>query len=279
MAARSVLAVHPAQREDMEDLVTRRPQVAMDRIDPFLMINHHGPQTYPPNNYGLPFGPHPHRGFETVTFILAGELAHKDNTGHESIIGPGGVQWMTAGAGIVHSEMSPANFLRDGGPLEILQLWLNLPARLKMSRPGYVGLQADQIPAIDTGHGAVVHLIAGEYDGHHGPIRSLTGVMMAMVEMKAATALTLPVPSGRGVFLYDVQGEVRIGGASVPPMSLVELDREGDHVHIHAVTDAFLLFGHGDVIGEKVVGYGPFVMNSQAEIQQAIRDFQTGKFG
>jgi len=135
MTARTVLAVHPAQREDMEDLVTRRPQVAMDRIDPFLMINHHGPQTYKPNNYGLPFGPHPHRGFETVTFILAGELAHKDNRGHESVIGAGGVQWMTAGAGIVHSEMSPPDFLRDGGPLEILQLWLNLPARLKMSSP------------------------------------------------------------------------------------------------------------------------------------------------
>ena len=279
MTARTVLAVHPAKREDMDDLVTRRPAVPMDRIDPFLMINHHGPQTYKPNNHGLPFGPHPHRGFETVTFILAGELAHKDNKGHESVIGAGGVQWMTAGAGIVHSEMSPANFLRDGGPLEILQLWLNLPARLKMSKPAYVGLQADQIPAIDANGGAIVHLIAGEFDGHHGPIRSLTGVMMAMVEMKAGAALTLPAPSGRGVFLYDVQGEVRIGETAVPPMSLVELDRDGDSVEIAAVSDTFLLFGHGDVIGETVVGYGPFVMNSATEIQQAIRDFQTGKFG
>jgi len=131
---------------------------------------------------------------------------------------------------------------------------------------------------IEAGEGAAVHLIAGEYDGHHGPIRSLTQVMMAMVEVKAGAQLTLPAPSGRGVFLYDVQGEVRIGGTPVPPMSLVELDRGGDHVTLEAVSDAFLLFGHGDVIGEKVVGYGPFVMNSQAEIQQAIRDFQTGKF-
>jgi redox-sensitive bicupin YhaK (pirin superfamily) len=278
MTARSVVAVHPAIREDMDDLVTHRPQVPMDRIDPFLMINHHGPQTYKPNNHGLPFGPHPHRGFETVTFILDGELAHKDNSGHESVIRAGGVQWMTAGRGIVHSEMSPAAFLRDGGKLEILQLWLNLPARLKMSPPAYSGLQADQIPAIAL-DGVTVHLIAGAWDGQHGPIRALTDVTMAMVEMQAGARLSLDAPAGRGVFLYNVRGAVRVSGIPVAGMSLVELDRTGDTIDIEAVSDAFLLFGHGDVIGEPVVGYGPFVMNTRDEIQQAIRDFQSGKFG
>src|SRR5512139_1974320 len=140
---RTVAALHPALRDDIADLVTRRPLPGpgLAQVDPFLFLNHHGPQVYPPENPGLPFGPHPHRGFETVTFILAGELAHRDTAGHESVIGAGGVQWMTAGSGLVHSELSPPEFRRRGGPLEILQLWINLPARLKMAPPAYVGLQ------------------------------------------------------------------------------------------------------------------------------------------
>ena len=145
---RPVLRLHPAHRDDIGDLITRRPVPGpgLDQVDPFLFLNHHGPQTYPPNNAGLPFGPHPHRGFETVTFILDGELAHNDSGGGESIIKAGGIQWMTAGSGLIHAELSPADFKRDGGPMEILQLWVNLPSRLKMTRPAYVGLQAADIP-------------------------------------------------------------------------------------------------------------------------------------
>lgn len=149
-AVRRVIAQHPAKRDDIGDLTTRRPLPGpgLDQLDPFLFLNHHGPQTYPANNHGLPFGPHPHRGFETVTFILEGSLAHADSARHQSVINAGGVQWMTAGSGIVHAEISPPEFLRDGGPLEILQLWVNLPARLKMSEPRYVGLQQESIPSI-----------------------------------------------------------------------------------------------------------------------------------
>jgi quercetin 2,3-dioxygenase len=145
MTAKTVLALHAAQRDDIGDLTTRRPLPGsgLDQLDPFLLLNHHGPQTYGPNNSGLPFGPHPHRGFETVTFVLDGELAHRDSAGHESVITAGGVQWMTAGSGLVHEEVSPEAFRRDGGSLELLQLWVNLPGRLKMSPPRYVGLQAD----------------------------------------------------------------------------------------------------------------------------------------
>ena len=138
---RGVIAQHPAIRDDIGDLTTRRPLPGpgLDQLDPFLFLNHHGPQVYPANNRGLPFGPHPHRGFETVTFILEGSLAHADSAEHQSVIHAGGVQWMTAGSGIVHAEVSPPEFLHDGGPLEILQLWINLPASLKMSEPRYVG--------------------------------------------------------------------------------------------------------------------------------------------
>ena len=150
MPAKTVLAQYPSLRDDIGDLVTTRPLPGpgIEQIDPFLFLNHHGPQTYPPNNRGLPFGPHPHRGFETVTFILEGELAHRDSAGHESVIRAGGVQWMTAGSGLIHAEVSPEDFLRSGGPLEILQLWVNLPARLKMTRPRYQGVQADEIPTL-----------------------------------------------------------------------------------------------------------------------------------
>ena len=139
---RTVSSVHPAHRDDIADLVTRRPLPGpgVAQVDPFLFLNHHGPQVYPPGNRGLPFGPHPHRGFETVTFILEGTLAHYDSGGHASVIEAGGVQWMTAGSGLVHAEISPPEFKRDGGPLEILQLWVNLPARLKMTEPRYSGV-------------------------------------------------------------------------------------------------------------------------------------------
>ena len=136
MTARSVHRLHPAMRDDIGDLITQRPLPGrlVDQIDPFLFLNHHGPQNYPPHNRGLPFGPHPHRGFETVTFILEGMLAHRDNAGHESVIHAGGVQWMTAGRGIVHAEVSPREFLEQGGPIEILQLWEKKLIGIKIKR-------------------------------------------------------------------------------------------------------------------------------------------------
>lgn len=268
-------------RDDIGDLRTRRPVPgpALDRIGAFLFLNHHGPQVYPPNNHGLPFGPHPHRGFETVTFVLEGELAHRDSGGHESIIGAGGVQWMTAGSGLVHEEVSPEDFKRHGGALEILQLWVNLPARLKMTAPHYIGLQRAQIPALPTDGGkAVVHLIAGHFEGRTGPIESLTGVMMSSVDMQPTAKLRFDGLEGRDVFLYVVRGHISVGGLPVGPEQLVELNDDGDTVEIVATSDAVLLFGHADPIDEPVVAYGPFVMNTRAEIEQAMRDYQAGKF-
>ncbi len=216
--ARTVRALHPAARDDIADLQTRRPLPGpgIEMLDPFLFLNHHGPQVYPPHNGGLPFGPHPHRGFETVTFILEGDLLHRDSGGHESVIRAGGVQWMTAGRGLVHAELSSPEFMREGGPLEILQLWVNLPASLKMTQPRYTGLQKEQIPAISQG-GSTVNLIAGRFEGRSGPLRPLTS--------------------------------------------------------------SFLLFGHGQPLREPVVAHGPFVMNTQQEILQAIRDYKAGRFG
>jgi redox-sensitive bicupin YhaK (pirin superfamily) len=261
-AARTIRKQYRAISDDIGDLRTQRPlpNDEIDQIDPFLFLNHHGPQVYPPGNQGLPFGPHPHRGFETVTFIVAGSLVHRDTGGHESEINAGGVQWMTAGRGLEHSELSSDEFKRRGGPLEILQLWINLPSRLKMTEPRYIGLQRDQIPSFDG-----VHLISGEWQGHRGPIESLTGVTMMTID--ARSKITLPAPRGRSVFFYDARA-----------MVLVDFDDDGDTIEYEPQSETLILFGHADPIGEPVVAHGPFVMNTHAEIVQAVRDYQAGKF-
>ncbi|HEV7920057.1 MAG TPA: pirin family protein [Thermoanaerobaculia bacterium] len=292
---RTVRRQHPATRDDIGELETRRPlpNPRMEQLDPFLFLNHHGPQVYPPHNRGLPFGPHPHRGFETVTFIVEGSLAHKDSGGHQSVINQGGVQWMTAGRGLVHEEISPHQFLQQGGPLEILQLWVNLPSRLKMTEPRYVGLQRDQIPVVDQ-DGARIQVISGaaphpasghprpagpgEEPGVRGPIESLIGIAMMTVALQPGARVTLPAPAAHTVFLYVVRGAVRVAGQQVEHFRLVELNDDGDSVDIEAVTEALVLYGHGAPIGEPVVAHGPFVMNTREEIVQAFRDYQAGKF-
>ena len=279
MAAKPVLNLHPAMRDDIADLVTRRPVPSrqLNNIGAFLFLNHHGPQAYAPGNRGLPFGPHPHRGFETVTFILEGDLAHRDSGGHESIIHAGGVQWMTAGSGLVHEEVSPEAFKRAGGPMEILQLWVNLPSQLKMTAPRYTGVQKNQIPTIEA-EGVTLNLISGEWHGMKGPITSLTGVFMTTLDMKTGGRIVFDGLTGRDVFCYVVRGDVAVNDVDVSHFNLVEFG-EGDLVDIEAVKDSMILFGHAAPINEPIVAHGPFVMNTVAEIHQAYADYQAGKFG
>ena len=282
MPSRSVSVQYPAYRDDIGDLVTRRPLPgpAIEQVDPFLFLNHHGPQTYPPNNQGLPFGPHPHRGFETVTFILEGELAHLDSGGHESIIRAGGVQWMTAGAGLVHAELSPASFKQAGGPLEILQLWVNLPGRLKMTAPAYTGLQREDIPVLQLDSGKVrVQVISGELEGVRGPVESLIGIRMLTVELDAGAQVSLPAPLGHNVFLYVVKGDASVGELALKAHHLIGLNEDGEQLQLRSQSGATLLYGHAAPLNEPVVSYGPFVMNTREEIQQAMADYQAGKFG
>ena len=278
---RAVRDIHDAIQDDIGDLRTQRalPAGKIDMIDPFLLLNHHGPQVYPPGNRGLPFGPHPHRGFETVTFIVDGSLSHSDTGGHESAISAGGVQWMTAGRGVEHSELSPVEFLEHGGPLEILQLWINLPARLKMTEPHYVGLQKPEIPSITIDDGRVtINLISGQWNGQSGPIQSLTGVVMMTVSPSAGGRIVLSAPRGRNVFLYIVRGEVRVSGTTAREFQLVELEDGGDDVALEAFRDSLVIFGHAAPLNEPVVARGPFVMNTQQEIVEAARDYYDGKF-
>ena len=277
MSSREVLSLHHAVRDDIQDLVTRRPLPApgLPQVDPFLFLNHHGPQTYPPNNNGLPFGPHPHRGFETVTFILEGSLAHHDSGSGASVVEAGGVQWMTAGSGLVHAELSPDDFKRSGGPLEILQLWVNLPARLKMTEPAYVPVPSADMAESTPLDGVSIRTVSGTPDS---PIRSLTDVMLAIVSIEPGGQATLPAPSERNVLFYTIDGEAEIGEKEVPRNTLAQLT-EGDQIEISSESGCRILFGHASPIGEPVVAHGPFVMNSEAEIAKAVRDYQAGRFG
>ena len=282
MSARTIRKQYAAISDDIGDLRTQRPlpNDDLDQIDPFLFLNHHGPQVYPPGNRGLPFGPHPHRGFETVTFILEGSLMHRDSGGHESVIRAGGVQWMTAGRGLEHAELSPKEFLQQGGPLEILQLWVNLPARLKMTEPRYIGLQKEEIPSFQVDDGRVrVNLISGVWDGHTGPIDSPTDIQMMSIAMKKGGRISFGIAGERNIFLYVVRGEVRTGGQTVAAFHLVDVNNDGDRLDLQAVTDSVVLLGHALPFSEPVVAHGPFVMNSREEIVEAIRDYQAGRFG
>ncbi|MCC3160719.1 pirin family protein [Hymenobacter sp. 15J16-1T3B] len=279
---RTIKQQHRAVSAPIDDLITYRalPTRSVEHLDPFLFLNHHGPQVYKANNRGLPFGPHPHRGFETVTFILEGDIMHEDTGGHQSVINAGGIQWMTAGRGLIHAEVSSPEFKRQGGPLEILQLWVNLPARHKMTEPRYVGLQEPDIPRVSLDEGRVsLQAVSGEWAGTPGAVQPLADIALATVHFKAGGTLTLSIPAAHTIFFYVVRGRLRVQEQETEALRLVEFNHDGDDLRIEALSDAVLLLGHALPFHEPIVAYGPFVMNTQQEIQQAYQDYQAGKFG
>jgi redox-sensitive bicupin YhaK (pirin superfamily) len=279
---RTLYKIHNAVYAPIADLSTYRalPAGSLQQIDPFLFLNHHGYQQYTPNNTGLPFGPHPHRGMETVTFILEGDIMHKDSGGHESVIEAGGVQWMTAGSGLIHAEVSSDKFKEEGGGLEILQLWLNLPAHLKMTSPRYMGLQKTSIPThiLDNGK-VIINVVSGEWENQQGPFTSLTGVSLATLYFKPGGSYTFHARADESILFYVIRGNVSVNEKSVSFHQLVEFDYDGDEIIVQAQTDVILLLGHAMPLHEVVVAQGPFVMNTEEEIVQAFEDYREGRFG
>jgi quercetin 2,3-dioxygenase len=281
---RNIKAIHKAVYEPIDDLETYRAMptsaVAINQIDPFIFLNHHGFQEYPPGNKGLPFGPHPHRGFETVTFIIEGDLTHRDSSGSQSNIGAGGVQWMTAGRGIIHSEISSPEFKMKGGPLEILQLWVNLPASLKLTEPRYQGLQEKEIPQVILNDGKVViRAVAGAWGSQIGPVAPLTDIRLARVDLLRGGQIQEKVSEQKNIFLYVVKGKIRVNGRTTSLHHLVEFGHTGELVEVEALEDAIILMGDASPYHESLVAYGPFVMNSKKEILDAYKDFEMGKMG
>jgi quercetin 2,3-dioxygenase len=250
------------------------------QMSPFLMLDYAGPAEFPPTAERKGVGSHPHRGFETVTIVYKGEVAHKDSTGQGGVIGPGDVQWMTAGSGILHEEFHAEDFAKNGGILDMVQLWVNLPANLKMTKPGYQAILDQQIPAIELKDGAgVARIIAGDFDGHKGPARSFTPMSVIDLKLQKGKA-TIAIPEGWNTSLVVLRGAVEAGdGLVAKDAQMLMFGSQGQGIQLNTLEESIALLLSGEPIDEPIVGYGPFVMNTKEEIAQAMQDFNSGSFG
>lgn len=244
------------------------------RLDPFLMLDAFGSDQA--DDYIAGFPDHPHRGFETVTYMIAGRMRHRDSAGHEGLLENGGVQWMTAGRGVIHSELPE----QEEGLMEGFQLWLNLPASRKMQAPWYRDFKAEELPRLRTTSGAAVTVIAGQCQGTAGAVqREFTEPLYLDIELQAGTSFEQPLPDSHNAFVYVYRGQIELAGASVPAQKMAILANEAgrDGVAFTAEQDSRLLLIAGRPLREPIVQYGPFVMNSRDEIYQAMADYQAGR--
>ncbi|MFZ1536604.1 MAG: pirin family protein [Chromatiaceae bacterium] len=249
-------------------------------MSPFLLMDYAGPTDFAPTSERRGVGPHPHRGFETVTLVYAGGVSHRDSSGAGGSIGPGDVQWMTAASGVIHEEYHSADFARQGGPFEMVQLWVNLPAQDKMAAPGYQGITAAQIPTVELpGDAGRTRVIAGRYGDTQGAARTFTPMNVWDLRLKAGRSLEVDLPAGHTTALFVLKGSIRIGADTVGPAELAVMERQGTQFAFDIPEEATLLLLNGQPLNEPIVGYGPFVMNTQQEISQAIHDYNSGQFG
>jgi quercetin 2,3-dioxygenase len=248
-------------------------------LSPFLLLDYAGPAKFDPSPVPRGVDWHPHRGFETVSIAYEGGVDHEDSAGNRGRIGPGDVQWMTAGAGILHKEMHTEKLARNGGNFEFVQLWVNLPAKSKMTAPRYQELADANIPSVELPGGGRVRVIAGEFEGRKGPAKTFTPINLWDVRLPAGASVELRLPEGHTTALFILKGKVLVNGTqAATEAELVRFGRDGETVTVKAETATTILVLDGQPIDEPVVGYGPFVMNTQTEIRQAIADYQEGRF-
>ncbi len=249
------------------------------QMSPFLMLDFAGPAEFPPTESRRGVGTHPHRGFETVTIVYEGEVSHKDSTGQGGTIGPGDVQWMTAGSGILHQEYHSEKFARDGGILQMIQLWVNLPAKHKMTAPAYQSILSQQIPVHSLGDQGMVRIIAGEYLGLVGPAKTFTPMNVWDIHLKKGATLELPAHNGWNTSIVVLKGVIESNQSTAKEAKMMMFGTGEEGIQIKATEDAVLLLLSGEPIHEPIVGHGPFVMNTKEEIMKAIDDFNAGAFG
>jgi redox-sensitive bicupin YhaK (pirin superfamily) len=249
-------------------------------VSPFLLLDFAGPYVFSPTTERRGVGKHPHRGFETVTIVYDGEVEHRDSAGNGGVIGPGDVQWMTAGGGIIHEEYHSPAFAKSGGTFKVAQLWVNLPAKHKMTPANYQGIVAADIPVVALPDEAgQARIIAGELLGAKGPAKTFTPINVWDVRVKRNAEITLDLPEGHTSILVVFDGRITVNGSQNASIAqLLLLSREGTSATIHADEDASVLVLTGEPIDEPIAGYGPFVMNTEAEIRQAIDDYNNGRF-
>ncbi|MCR9102907.1 MAG: pirin family protein [bacterium] len=283
MKYRSVAAILPSESIEMGQTLVKQPlpTVRVERIDPFLLLHHFGPYEVTPPFDPLDVGPHPHRGFEPVTFLYQGELRHKDSRGNEGILYSGDVQWMTAGRGIIHSERASRDFLEQGGILEGIQLWINLPRKDKMVQPDYQNIKSADIPTIEVDGAKVrVKVVAGHYNKTRGPARTRTELMALQVSLAKTGFVQIPLPPGYNVFVYIVNGKVQLNDNwAYEKEHLIQFRLDGAGIALRAEADSEVLLLSGLPINEPVAQWGPYVMNTQTEVMEAMRDYQMGKMG
>lgn len=258
------------------------PSNDLDReVSPFLMLDYAGPHYFEPTDHLRGVGEHPHRGFETVTIVYEGLVAHRDSAGNAGVIGPGDVQWMTAASGVVHEEMHEKNWAKKGGTLHAIQLWVNLPRSQKMSAPRYQTIQNAEIPKVELEGGAGrLRVIAGTFQGRKGSARTFTPVELYDMELLAGRRVELNLPDGHNTSVFVVQGLVSANGSrDAGEAELIVCKRNGSSVVIDARENSRLLILSGQPIEEPIARYGPFVMNTKAELVQAVNDYQAGKMG
>lgn len=256
-------------------------RIGMRRMSPFFLLDYNAKMNVPPSAQQRGVGAHPHRGFETVTIAYKGKVAHHDSTGNSGIIGEGDVQWMTAGAGILHKEYQEEGFSRAGGPFQMVQLWVNLPAKDKMTTPGYQALTAGEMGRVALPeNGGEVRVIAGDYAGTKGPARTFSPLNVYNAHLNPGGKATFSFPETYNTALLVIEGQIRVNGEqAVPENNFVLFQNDGTEVEIEGIGESIVLVLSGEPINEPIAQYGPFLMNTQEQIQQAITDFQYGQFG
>ena len=250
------------------------------RMSPFFLLDYNALTNFPPREQPFGVGPHPHRGFETVTIAYKGKVAHHDSRGGGGVIGEGDVQWMTAGSGLLHKEYHEQEYNRQGGPFQMVQLWVNLPAKDKMTEPKYQAITNAEMGRVKLPGGGEVEIIAGEFAGVKGPATTFSPVHLYNLKLKTGETVELDYPAGYTTAILAVEGSAMLNGVeTLPTDHLALFARDGEHITVTAVDDSVLLVMSGEPLNEPIAQYGPFLMNTQEEIVQAIHDYQSGKFG
>ena len=251
-----------------------------ERMSPFFLLDYNAKVDFPPREEPFGVGPHPHRGFETVTIAYKGRVAHHDSRGGGGVIGEGDVQWMTAGSGLLHKEYHEQEYNRIGGPFQMVQLWVNLPAKDKMTEPKYQAITNAEMGRVSLPLGGEVEIIAGEFDGVKGPATTFTPVHLSNLKPKKGETIEMSFPSGYTTAVLAIEGSALINGdEKLPTNNLALFAREGEDFTLEALEDGILLVMSGEPLNEPIAQYGPFLMNTNAEIAEAIDDYRNGKFG
>lgn len=286
MNYRKIKRIVPSRKVNMDGIELDQPipGSGIEHIDPFLLLHHWEKEMQPglhPRDGGV--GPHPHRGFSPVTFVFSGEVHHRDSRGNDSVMGPGGIQWINAGMGIIHSERQSREFAELGGKFEIIQLWINTPAAHKMDAPEYISRQADELPVVKLEEElGIIQVISGEFQSLVGPVKGKSELLILSATLKEGASFDVPVPHEYECLVYQLDGRIRLSDEETTyskNLTWFTNDGQGNGIKLECIADGRALVLCGKPLREEVVKYGPFVMNSQTEIMEAMRDYRIGKMG